>query len=134
MRKFGKAIAAIMLIIAVLDVCGCKKQDKDAIIPEVETSSISNITETSVEAGGVVISDGGSSIIERGICWSKEHNPIASDFHTIVEGSVGSFTCSLTELEPNTTYYLRAYAINSIGIAYGSEVSLSHTFIQTFQS
>ena len=123
MSKFIKALAAIMLTIAILNAGGCKKQEKDSVKPEVETSSISNITETSATGGGVVISDGGSSIIERGVCWSKEHNPVVSDFHVIVGGGVGSFTCSLDELEPNTTYYLRAYAINNVGITYGSEIS-----------
>lgn len=120
-----KALAAIMLTIAVLNAGGCKKQEKDSVKPEVETSSISNITETSATGGGVVISDGGSSIIERGVCWSKEHNPVVSDSHVIVGGGVGSFTCILTELEPNTIYFTRAYAINSVGIAYGSETSFT---------
>jgi len=120
-----KALAAIMLTIAVLNAGGCKKQEKDSVKPEVETSSISNITETSATGGGVVTSDGGNSIIERGVCWSKDHNPVASDSHVVVGGGVGSFTCTLTELEPNTTYYVRAYAINGVGIAYGSETSFT---------
>ena len=123
MSKFMKALAAIMLLIMVFNAGGCKKQEKDSVKPEVETSSISNITETSAIGGGVVTSEGSSSIIERGVCWSKEHNPEVSDFHIIVGGSVGSFTCTLVDLESNTTYYLRAYAINNIGITYGSEIS-----------
>lgn len=123
MRKPMNMLAAIMLTIAVFNTVGCKKQEKDSVKPEVETSSVTNITETNAVGGGVVISDGGSSIIERGVCWSKEHNPVVSDYHVIVGGGVGSFTCTLVDLEPNTTYYLRAYAINSVGIAYGSETS-----------
>lgn len=121
MEKFSKVIAALMLVVVVVFAAGCKKQDP--VKPEVETSNVSNITETSATGGGVVTSDGGSSIIERGVCWSKECNPEVSDNHLIVGGGTGSFTCNLTNLEPNTTYYLKAYAINSAGIAYGSEVS-----------
>lgn len=121
MEKFSKVIAALMLVVVVVFAAGCKKQDP--VKPEVETSNVSNITETSATGGGVVTSDGGSSIIERGVCWSKECNPEVSDNHLIVGGGTGSFTCNLTNLEPNTTYYLKAYAINSAGIAYGSKVS-----------
>lgn len=71
---------------------------------------------------GIVTSDRGAAISSRGVCWNTVPNPTVSD-HSIPDGSdLGSFTISITGLEPKTTYYVRAYAINSEGISYGSEV------------
>lgn len=94
--------------------------------PEIETASVTTlpmtgITETSAEAGGEVVSDGGSAVTERGICWSTSPEPTLTDNHTENGAGSGSFTGQLTGLECSTTYYVRAYATNSAGTAYGDE-------------
>ena len=91
-------------------------------IPVVETSPVREITQTSAIGGGVVTATGGSLILERGVCWNTQSNPIVSGNHVMAGTGVGSFSCDITDLEPNTTYYVRAYAINSLGIGYGNEV------------
>jgi uncharacterized protein (TIGR02145 family) len=94
----------------------------DIVIPTVTTSTISEITSATSIGGGNVSYDGGSEVTERGICWSKNQNPTTTD-SKIIEGSgTGPFMCSLTNLEPASTYYVRAFATNSIGTAYGSQV------------
>ena len=95
------------------------------VLPSVETNDVTNVTPNSASCGGNVISDGGVAITSRGVCYSKTSNPTISDL--LVNGGTGteSFTCSLTELEQNTTYYVRAYATNSVGTAYGVQKSFT---------
>ena len=91
----------------------------------VMTSQVTNITQTTALGGGNVTNDGGSSVTERGICWSTNHNPTISDSHATSGTGTGSFTVNMTDLTENTTYYVRAYAINSIGTVYGDEVNFT---------
>ena len=87
----------------------------------VTTSSVTGITATSALCGGEVISDGGSTISVRGVCWSTNHNPTTTDPRTIDGTGTGEFLSSITGLLLNTTYYVRAYAKNSNGTVYGEE-------------
>jgi len=87
----------------------------------VTTTAVSDITSTTAASGGNVISDGGSSVTVRGVCWSTSSYPTTTDSKTDNGSGTGSFTSSITGLIPNTTYYLRAYATSSAGTAYGSE-------------
>ena len=92
------------------------------VLPIVTTSVVADITTTTASCGGNVISDGGSSVTSRGVCWSTSHNPTISNSHTSNGTGTGDFASNLTGLSPNTTYYVRAYATNILGIAYGNEV------------
>lgn len=121
MKNLVKVFSAIILAMSVAFI-GCKKEPAT---PVVVTSEVTQITGVSAVCGGVVTSDGDSPVTERGVCWSKESNPLVSGSHLVAEEGSGSFTCNLTDLEPNTTYYVKAYAINGAGIAYGSEISFT---------
>ena len=92
-------------------------------LPSVTTNIISGITSLSASSGGVVTSDGGTTVISRGICWSTTINPTLASSLTSNGLGVGSFNSSLSGLTPNTTYYVRAYATNSVGTAYGATVT-----------
>ena len=94
-------------------------------LPEVTTLEVTDITQTTATGGGNVTSSGNSEVTERGICWSTSHNPTTSDSHKSSGSGTGSFTVDMTGLTANTTYYVRAYAKNSVGTAYGSEVSFT---------
>ena len=89
--------------------------------PSVTTQPITEITRTTALGGGIVTSDGGAAISERGICWSTSHNPTVSGSHATNGLGEGSYSVSMTGLTPNTTYYVKAYAINSQGVGYGEE-------------
>ena len=92
-------------------------------VPTVTTSNATNITTTSATCGGNVTSDGGNAVIERGLCWSTNHAPtVENDSKLNLGNGVGSFTGVIPGLTLNTTYYVRAYAINQRGTAYGEEV------------
>lgn len=93
--------------------------------PSVITAPVTNITQTTATGGGIVTEDGGSAVTARGICWSTSHNPTVSGNHTSSGSGTGSFTVNMTGLTPNTTYYVRAYATNSVRTSYGEEVSFT---------
>ncbi|UCH13414.1 MAG: hypothetical protein JSV22_09890 [Bacteroidales bacterium] len=95
----------------------------EAEVPTVTTANISSITYSSAQGGGNVTSDGGASVTVRGVCWSTSENPTISDNHTNDGSGTGEFTSNITGLSPLTTYYVRAYATNSAGTAYGNSVS-----------
>lgn len=89
-------------------------------IPTVTTNLVSDITETSIVCGGNVISDGGAEVTSRGLCWSDTDNPTIENGFSVGCGSgLGNFEIEINELAPSTTYYIRAYAVNSEGVAYG---------------
>jgi len=94
---------------------------------KVETSAVSNISETSATCGGNVLNDGGSPIIARGVCWSTSPNPTISDSHTSDGSGTGIFISNLTGLTESTPYFVRAYATNSQGTFYGDQKSFSTT-------
>ena len=94
------------------------------MIPTVSTDEVSNVSVTAATGGGNVISECGSAVTARGVCWSTTTGPtIALSTKTTETGTIGVFTSNLTNLASNTTYYVRAYATNSTGTSYGNEVS-----------
>ncbi|MCP4148650.1 MAG: BACON domain-containing protein, partial [bacterium] len=95
----------------------------------VTTATITGITSTTGTGGGNVTSDGGAAVTARGVCWSTSTNPTTADSHTVDSNGTGSFTSALTDLEPGTAYFVRAYATNSTGTAYGSQVSFTTTTV-----
>lgn len=93
----------------------------------VSTVPTDNITSTSAASGGNVSDDGGSPVTQRGICWSTNPNPTTANSLTNDGSGTGNFNSNLTGLTDLTIYYLRAYAINSAGTAYGDELSFIAT-------
>lgn len=91
----------------------------------ITTSAVTSITGTTAVSGGNISNDGGSPITQRGVCYSTTPTPTTANTTVISGSGTGSFTCNLSGLIPNTTYYVRAYAINSAGTAYGNEVSFT---------
>lgn len=90
-------------------------------LPTVTTSNVSNITASSATCGGNVTADGGSYVTERGICWGTSNLPTIDGSHQAMGQGNGTFTCNMSNLEPNNVYYVRAYATNNRGTAYGEQ-------------
>ncbi|MGV8091357.1 MAG: hypothetical protein AB2L24_05760 [Mangrovibacterium sp.] len=91
-------------------------------VPTVTTATVTSITTNSAISGGSVTNDGGATVTSHGVCWSTAPNPTVSLPTKTVDGSgTGSFTSSIKGLSPNTKYYVRSYATNSVGTGYGSE-------------
>jgi hypothetical protein len=92
----------------------------------ITTNTLSLITQTTALGGGNINSDGGATVTSRGVCWSNiNSNPTISNTKTIDGSGTGAFSSSLIGLIPGTTYYVRAYATNSAGTAYGSMKSFT---------
>ena len=95
---------------------------KDTItIPTVTTTTVSNITETSAITGGKITNNGGSIITSRGVCWSTTPQPTILNSKISLTGDSTSFMVAINGLAAGSTYYVRAYAINSAGTAYGEQ-------------
>jgi hypothetical protein len=104
-------------------------------LPTISTSSISSVTTSSATCGGSITSDGGGSVTNRGVCWSSSTaSPTLSSSYTSDGSGTGSFTSTLSGLSANTTYYVRAYATNSAGTAYGSAISFKTSAIAIGQT
>ena len=97
----------------------------NAVVPTVTTTAVSDITATTASSGGDITDDGGAPVTARGVCWNISANPTISDSHTTDGAGTGTFTSSITNLTPDTTFYLRAYATNTAGTAYGNEATFT---------
>jgi hypothetical protein len=122
----GLQTMSMMTLMAVF-LIACKEDDeKPKMAPELTTSPITDITPNSAKGGGEIKSDGNVEITASGLVYSSTNNtPTLSDNKT--EGIVtdGKFTSSLLSLTPDTKYYVRAYATNSVGTGYGDLVSFT---------
>ena len=100
---------------------GCKK----ATVPELTTAAISEIGLTSAVSGGTIIADGGEEITVKGVCWGTSVNPTVADSKTSDGKGTANFVSNLVGLAEGTTYYVRAYATNEVGTAYGNELTFT---------
>ena len=122
MRKTLSLLILVFFATGVVMFNSCKKKPT---IPVVTTAAVTGITVNSATTGGNVTSDGGAEVTARGVCWGTTASPTISGSHTSDGKGTGSFTSNLTGLNPNTMYYIRAYATNSEGTAYGNEVTFT---------
>lgn len=97
----------------------------DYVLPIVATNDVSGITAITAICGGSVTDNGGLDIIARGFCWNTNQNPTINNNHTSNGTGLGDFTSNITGLNGGTHYYVRSYATNSKGIAYGNQVEFT---------
>ena len=118
---------SIMLFLA----SACIKEDYPVrlVFPVLTTVSATNITATGAVTGGDITSNGGKEVTARGVCWSTTANPSTaySDSITVDGTGSGQFASTITGLAASKTYYVRAYATNPDGTAYGQDISLTTT-------
>ena len=96
-------------------------------LPTLTTTAVSSISFTTATSGISVSSAGGTSVIEKGICWSTSANPTISNTKIISSSLTPTAAVSLTGLTAGSTIYIRAYATNAYGTAYGQEISFQTT-------
>ena len=111
--------AYLTMILLSLFLVGCKP---DPELPTVSTQEVSEITANSAKVSYSVSADGGAEVTSRGVCMSMTENPTINDVLINNGEGLGTFTAELKKLTPNTTYYVKAYAINSAGASYGEEL------------
>jgi hypothetical protein len=91
-----------------------------ATAPILSTTAASSIGKVDAVSGGTITNNGGSTITASGICWSTSTTPTIANSKTTNGTTSGTFTSTMTGLALGTTYYVRAYATNAIGTAYGA--------------
>jgi uncharacterized protein (TIGR02145 family) len=97
-----------------------------ASLATLTTTTVSSITSTTASSGGNITNDGGGAVTARGVVWSTSQNPtIALTTKTVDGTGTGNFTSNIAGLSQGTVYYVRAYAINSAGTAYGNQQTLT---------
>ena len=126
MKKIKLLLILVFFAAGITLFDSCKK---DPELPTLTTTAVSNITVSSVTAGGNISSDGGEEVTARGICWGTTSEPAIAGQHTSDAQGVGSFVSNLTGLTSNTLYHIRAYATNSVGTAYGEDITFTTTQI-----
>lgn len=112
-----------ILILMIIYSCTNININIEGEVPTLTTKAISNIGNTSAMSGGVILNDGGVNIISKGVCWSTSPNPSIENDKTVDGIGTSNYSSSLNGLTRNTTYYVRAYAINTAGIGYGNELT-----------
>ena len=127
MNKLSKlGLLAIMLSAALT---GCKDPDPVIVDPTVEitvtTQTPTEITATTAQCGASVTVIGEAQIAELGVCWNTTANPVASDSHLSTTNVGGTFTCTLTDLQPETEYHVRAYILYESEYQYGQDLSFT---------
>lgn len=122
MRQFRIIINILFSLVLIIISASCTDQPT---LPVVTTVNVSGITQTSAISGGNITSDGGDQITERGVCWAESGNPAISDNKTSDGSGKGSYTSNITGLSANTTYFVRAFAVNSAGTSYGNQQSFT---------
>lgn len=95
------------------------------VLPTVTTAEITEITGTTAIGGGNVTNNGGADITARGICFGLTANPTVADGKTVDGNGSGEFVSSLAKLSGLTTYHVRAYAQNSVGLSYGNDIEFT---------
>jgi hypothetical protein len=113
----------------------CKKKDDNSSnntntttsqTPTLTTNPVTSIGANAALSGGTITSQGADSIIGKGLCWSTSPNPLYNSPTGAYNGSgSANFTNTITGLTHNTTYYVKAYAINSYGVGYGNQVTFT---------
>ncbi len=118
-------ISAIFLMLLII-ITACKEENTDdpVQLPELSTLAVQEISSQGAVSGGEISDEGNSPITVRGLVWSTSENPTTGSNEGITtEGNgIGTFTSTLTNLIPYTTYYVRAYAANSGGTTYGNQL------------
>lgn len=94
-------------------------------LPLVTTTAVTSIAVTGATLGGNVLADGGASVTARGVAYGTAQNPTTANNATSDGTGTGSFTNTLTGLTASTLYYVRAYATNAVGTAYGNQVNFT---------
>lgn len=93
--------------------------------PTLTTSAVTSVTSSTATTGGTIATYGDWPITASGVCWSTGQNPVATGAHTSENVSSGTYSSALAGLAAGTTYYVRAYATNSVGTGYGPQVSFT---------
>lgn len=103
--------------------------EESARLPEVYTNMVNVLSWTTATGAGLITDDGGSDILECGVCWSMDPNPTIEGEHQLCAMMGSSFYYTLNGLSPYALYYIRAYAVNRKGVGYGEQQSFRMVYL-----
>ena len=130
MKITSRVYLLVMAGLSIIAMISCEKKDL-ANIPVLTTNALSFITSVTATCGGNISDGGGARVTKRGICWSTEQTPTENDNKITNGEGIGNFTSNITGLQANTSYYVRAYAVNSEGTGYGNTLSFTTNITAT---
>lgn len=113
-----KRLSFLFLLVGLF---ACNKEE----VPTVTTTEVTNIEGTAAICGGTITNEGSSTVLSRGVCWSKDTEPTISGNNTVDGAGAGSFISTITGLEGGTKYFVRAFASNYAGTGYGMTMSFT---------
>jgi hypothetical protein len=122
MKKILSISEVILLIVSVFLFHSCTEKPTPPVVVSIPVSAVSITTASS---GGAVTNEGGDPVTSRGVCWSTSSNPTIINSKTTENGGFGAYSSKITQLNANTSYYVRAYATNSVGTGYGKQLTFS---------
>jgi len=93
--------------------------------PSLEIVPATEVSFTSFTCGGDVTDSGTYAVTARGLCWATTPDPVMTGEHLHLGNGIGVFSASLTNLQPETTYYVRAYAVNAVGVTYSTPITVN---------
>jgi hypothetical protein len=99
-----------------------------AALSQISTADVTSITTSQASSGGSIVTDGGSPVLTRGVCWSTTPGPTIANTKTTDGTGLGAFVSTITGLAAGTTYYVRAYGTTAVETFYGNEISFTTAF------
>ena len=99
--------------------------EPEPTLPVVNTVSVTGVTAASALFNGSVTDDGYADVTARGFCWGLYPNPTLDSTYSVDGSGLGTFSHSIAQLHDATTYYVRAYATNSVGTVYGEQLTFT---------
>jgi len=123
--KIGSSCFFFVFFVACSSGSDTSDEDVEVNLPSLNTITATSITENSATVGGDVTNDGGGQVTDRGVVWGMESNPMIADSKISKGHGTGEFSVSLPNLLRNTQYFVRAFAINAKGTAYGNEIDFT---------
>ena len=125
MKKLKKIVYTLVALLLTFTACDEESKKETGDLAKLSTINASEITQNTAKTGGRISDNGGTPLIEKGVCWSSSQNPTTNDEKLVNDSEEDDFECMLTSLSTGTNYYVRAYAINGTGTAYGNEISFT---------